>query len=235
MRVLGFLKNNVFAWRRFWKSFDEYQLLVNESGESIDFREKLLPCIYDATTSTPMEPTYFYQDSWAFEQILRRKPKEHVDVGSHHTFVAFLSKITSVTMVDIRPLDLEMGSINFKQGSILSLPFENESLQSVSSLCVVEHIGLGRYGDELDPLGSEKAIDELRRVLLPGGYLYLSLPIDSHNTLYFNAHRAFSEQYLKQILRGFTFHDRKYIYGKRFLDSVQGGFGVACYVLQKKE
>jgi hypothetical protein len=48
----------------------------------------------------------------------------------------------------------------FKEGSILALPFESGSIKSLSSLCVVEHIGLGRYGDEIDPFGSESAIKE---------------------------------------------------------------------------
>jgi SAM-dependent methyltransferase len=54
---------------------------------------------------------------------------------------------------------------------------------------VIEHIGLGRYGDPLDPKGSIKAAAELQRVLRPGGKLYLSLPIGRERVC-FNAHRV---------------------------------------------
>jgi hypothetical protein len=55
---------------------------------------------------------------------------------------------------------------------------------------VIEHIGLGRYGEPLDPAGSRKAAAQLVRVLAPGGRLYLSLPVGRERTC-FNAHRVF--------------------------------------------
>jgi hypothetical protein len=44
------------------------------------------------------------------------------------------------------------------------LPFKNNSIECISSLCVLEHIGLGRYGDKLDPFGTEKAIEEIKTI-----------------------------------------------------------------------
>jgi hypothetical protein len=38
---------------------------------------------------------------------------------------------------------------------------------------VVEHIGLGRYGEPMDEQGDLKAIEELKRVLAPGGICFL--------------------------------------------------------------
>ncbi|MCW5211926.1 DUF268 domain-containing protein [Desulfobulbus sp. TB] len=161
-------------------------------------------------------------------------PKSHVDIGSHHTFVAHLSKVLPVTMVDIRPLALDMLSINFKKGSILSLPYPDNSLDSVSSLCVVEHIGLGRYGDPLDPDGTEKALQELKRVITPSGYLYISLPVDDRNITYFNAHRAFTEQYILDMFPDFDVVEKRYIYGYQFCTALKNEFGTACYALRKK-
>jgi Caenorhabditis protein of unknown function, DUF268 len=77
-------------------------------------------------------------------------------------------------------------------GTGVGLPFRDRSIRSLSSLCVLEHIGLGRYGDQIDPRGAEKAAAELQRVLAPGGDLYLSVPIEKEDRAYFNAHRAFS-------------------------------------------
>lgn len=164
---------------------------------------------------------------------MNQHPEFHVDVGSHHKFVALLSKVVPVTMVDIRPLSLPLDTLEFRKGSILELPYEDESVPSVSSLCVVEHIGLGRYGDPLDPHGSEKAIQELKRIVQPGGDLYISLPLDDENRVYFNAHRAFREEYLLRLFEPFHIVERRYIYGRNFGDQRKPGFGTGCYQLRR--
>jgi len=224
------LPRRMAEWRRFWRSFREYQS-SNPSAWTIQTKF-LLPCLGDDTAQTQIEPIYFYQDSWAFEHIVRERPARHVDVGSHHKYVALLSKVVPVTMVDLRPLSLPLAGLKFQQGSILELPFPDRSVPSVSSLCVVEHIGLGRYGDPIDPRGTEKAIAELKRVIQPEGNLYLSLPLDDENRIYFNAHRAFKESYLMELFGPFRIVDRAYIYGDQFGRQLQSGFGVGCYWLR---
>jgi SAM-dependent methyltransferase len=228
------LSKEIDGWQSFWKDYRVYYCSVdgNQKGDLI---KNLYPCIYDKTSITPMEPVYFYQDTWAFERILKQKPSLHIDIGSHHTFVAFLSKVIPLTMVDIRPLDLPLDTLKFQEGSILDLPFKSESVESISSLCVVEHIGLGRYGDPLDPDGSEKAISELKRVLKSAGNLYISLPLDNENKTYFNAHRAFSEDYLLNLFCPLEIIDKRYIYGSQFLDQSGKGFGIGLYHLRKPE
>jgi SAM-dependent methyltransferase len=125
-----------------------------------------------------------------------------------------------------------LDSLKFLEGSILDLPFEDESVSSLSSLCVLEHIGLGRYGDPFDPNGTEKAIEELKRVISPGGDLYVSIPIDDQNRIYFNAHRAFDEGYIIKLFDPLIVEEKRYIYGKRFTDLREAGFGIGCYHLR---
>ena len=196
-RPLATLCNTVRGWRYFWRTYHQYSALA--SPDKQPRLVNLQPCLDDYTRVTPIEPIYFYQDAWAFEHIVKQHPEFHVDIGSHHKFVALLSKVLPVTMVDIRPLQLSLNSIDFREGSILDLPFQDNSLPSVSSLCVIEHIGLGRYGDPINPNGAEEAIEELKRVVQPGGNLYISLPINNTNRVYFNAHRAFKESYLRDL------------------------------------
>jgi SAM-dependent methyltransferase len=117
-------------------------------------------------------------------------------------------------MVDIRPLSLPLESLLFRQGSILDLPFEDGSVSSLSSLCVVEHIGLGRYGDPLDPQGTEKAIAELKRVLAPGGNLWLSMPVSDENVIHFNAGRIFSIEYVLRLIEPLQVVEQAYIVGR---------------------
>jgi SAM-dependent methyltransferase len=194
--------------------------------------QDLYPCIWDLTSETPVDPVYFYQDAWAFSRIAQLRPSWHLDVGSHHKYVSLLAGILPVTMVDLRPLPVTLENLSFKKGSILNLPFADRSVASVSSLCVVEHIGLGRYGDALDVYGSEKAIEELKRVVAPGGNLFISIPIDDRNRVFFNAHRAFSEEYLLSLFAPFSVEESKYIYGREFVSQRRNGFGVGCYHLR---
>jgi hypothetical protein len=225
----GQLRADAGAWRRFWKSFHAY-LELGPRDEVL--LRSLYPCLGDDTAETEIEPTYFYQDAWAFEKIVQNLPTEHVDVGSHHKFVALLSKVVPVTMVDIRPLSLPLETLTFRQGSILEMPYADRSVQSLSSMCVVEHIGLGRYGDPLDPEGTEKAMAELKRIIAPGGSLYLSVPIDDVNRTYFNAHRAFTESYLEDLFHPLEIVERRYIYGREFGSTRRSGFGTGCYHLK---
>ena len=150
-----------------------------------------VPCIFDKTQTTPFDRHYFYQDNWAFSLIKKSGVEHHVDVGSNIFFVSLLSWVTKVTFIDLRPLDAKLENLESKKGSILKMPFPDGSLQSVSCLHVAEHIGLGRYGDPLDPQGTRKAAKELARVLAPGGWLYFSLPVGKPR-LCFNAHRIHS-------------------------------------------
>lgn len=64
----------------------------------------------------------------------------------------------------------------------------------------VEHVGLGRYGDQLDPSGDLKSIAELKRVLKPGGNLLFVTPVGKPR-IEFNAHRIYSYE---QILEYFS-------------------------------
>jgi SAM-dependent methyltransferase len=147
------------------------------------------PQLLDRTATTPYDPHYTHQDAWAAREVFRRRPGRHVDIGSRITFVAGVAAFTPVTFVDLRPLDVEIPGLESVAGSVLALPFADCSLESVSCLHVAEHIGLGRYGDPLDPDGTAKAALELQRVLAPGGALYFSLPVGERRTA-FNAHRV---------------------------------------------
>ena len=135
-------------------------------------------------------------------------------------------------MVDLRPLPVTLDSLRFVEGSILGLPFRNGSVPSVSSLCVVEHIGLGRYGDPLDPEGSVKAFQELKRIVQPGGDLFVSVPVDDVSRIYFNAHRAFAEDDLLRLFEPFEVLERRYIYGSEYGTQLKKGFGTGCYHLR---
>jgi len=173
----------------------------------------LYPQLHDKTSMTRFDVHYFYQQLWLFENVLKNKPKEHVDVGSTYQMSGYLLKIIPTTFIDIRPIDAKLENLKVLDASILDLPYEDSSLESFSCLHVIEHIGLGRYGDEVDSNGWKKACKELQRVLAKGGKLYVSVPIGKSKVC-FNAHRVFSaEDIVKEfsncMLIGFSAVDDK--------------------------
>ncbi|MEK7645423.1 MAG: DUF268 domain-containing protein [Patescibacteria group bacterium] len=197
--------------------------------------EDIYPRIYDNTTNHHLDPVYFFQGCWCAKKIFEQKPSHHYDIGSQASMVGIISQFTPTTMVDIRPIPLSLSGLFFVKGSILELPFKDGEIASLSSICVIEHIGLGRYGDPLDTLGSEKALKELVRVLAPGGSLYLTVPVDSESKVYFNAHRAFTREYLLELAAGLVVVEEKYIYGDSMYETYDRarGFGTGLYHFKK--
>ena len=136
------------------------------------------PCLRDRHATTPIsDPHYFYQDAWGAAQVARIKPSQVIDVGSSARLVSCISQFVPLVSVDISQLlPVDLPNLQVKTGTIVDLPFEDASIEFLMSLCVVEHIGLGRYGDPIDPQAIDKAVEELCRVIRPGGRLVLSGP-----------------------------------------------------------
>lgn len=221
-----------FEFRNDWVEFKK----LNRNNSFSLTTGDLFPRLFDKTSTTEVDPVYFYQDTWCAKKIFNKKPLKHVDVGSKLDLVGTISQFVPTTMVDIRPPTVTLPELSFVKGSILELPFPDNSIDSLSSICVIEHIGLGRYGDTLDPYGSEKSAKELARVLAKGGSLYVSVPIDNDNKVYFNAHRAFTREYFLQLFPTLTKIEEKYIYGNNVVDNYDKslGFGTGLYEFIKK-
>lgn len=147
------------------------------------------PQLHDHTRTTGVENHYFHLNGWAMRRIVSQHQAQHVDIGSQTMFVNLLSAVLPVTFVDYRPLEVKMDGLTNLGGDILNLPFADNSINSLSCLHVAEHIGLGRYGDPLNPNGTRQACAELQRVLAPGGNLYFALPVGRPRVC-FNAHRV---------------------------------------------
>jgi SAM-dependent methyltransferase len=143
---------------------------------------------------------YFRQDLWAARRIHAARPSRHVDVGSRiDGFVAHVLSFMPITVVDIRGLASDIEGLTFVQGDACRLNFASGSIPSVSSLHAMEHVGLGRYGDPIDPDGWQTAVRELARVVSPGGRLYLGLPV-GRERLAFNSERIFDPRTIVSVL-----------------------------------
>jgi SAM-dependent methyltransferase len=178
----------LFDYLRVVREFAVYRRRAR--GEDVSLRN-FFPFPIDRYQSAGEAGMYFYQDTWCANLIKQSAPIRHVDVGSSMMFVAMALQLADLLYVDLRPLAINIPEFSFRRGNLTSLPFESGSIESLSSLSVVEHVGLGRYGDALDPLGTDKACSELARVLKPGGNLYVAVPTAAKASTHFNAHRIF--------------------------------------------
>jgi len=148
---------------------------------------------------------YFLQDLYVARKIKEANPKRHVDIGSRFDgFIAHLLTFRDVEVVDVRPFEVPIKGLHFTQDDATELRnFKDNELESLSCLHAIEHFGLGRYGDPIDPDGPWKLSQAITRVLKPGGKLYLSTPIGKQ-TLYFNGHRVFSPDTIKDMFSDLT-------------------------------
>lgn len=175
-----------------------------ETSVRFDFnKQDFYPCYNDDTEFTGFDRHYVYHPAWAIRIIKQINPVKHIDISSTLHFCANLSAFLPVDFYDFRPAKIELQNLNSLQGNLLSLPFITNSVQSISCMHTIEHIGLGRYGDPLDYDGDIKAIKELKRVVALGGNLLFVTPLGGKNLICFNAHRIYTKEAILQLFSDF--------------------------------
>ena len=146
---------------------------------------------------------YFHQDLLVAQRIHGANPRRHVDVGSRiDGFVAHVASFRDIEIVDIRPLASHISNVKFLQMDLMDIPGPEHSAicNSLSCLHVLEHFGLGRYGDRVDPDGYNTGFANLVQILETGGTLYFSVPI-GRQRIEFNAHRIFGLAHLLDMFQ----------------------------------
>ncbi|MDB9851170.1 DUF268 domain-containing protein [Amylibacter sp.] len=156
-----------------------------------------------------------YHTSWAARKVKEINPDVHVDISSSLFFCGIVSAFQKVDFYDYRPAHLGLDNLTSREGDLLNLPFESGSVASVSCMHVVEHVGLGRYGDNLDFNGDLKAIDELKRIVCRGGNLIFVVPI-GHERICFNAHRVYDHKTVLDLFDEFELHEFQLIETDKF-------------------
>lgn len=170
----------------------EYQKL--NTRPNFEIKEQYMwPIINDKYAYAGTISNYFWQDLWAARLIVKTGVKNHFDIGSRlDGFIAhLLAAGIDVTMIDVRKFPGEVEQLHTIVDDATTLhQIPDESIESMSALCSLEHFGLGRYGDPIDPEACFKCFDNMQRKLKKGGKLYISLPIGKER-VEFNAHRVF--------------------------------------------
>jgi SAM-dependent methyltransferase len=187
-QFISFL-NDLHYWRK------------NATKEWKPLYRDLYPVINEKKSSAgTAKGHYFLQDIWAAQHVLKFNSEKHVDVGSRiDGFVAHVASFQPIEYVDIRPIEVGIENISSISGNICDLPYHDDSLESISCLHVLEHVGLGRYGDPLDVNSWLKGLQELQRVVKQGGQLLFSVPVGRQRICY-NGHRVFSPKTILENL-----------------------------------
>ncbi|GHV56136.1 hypothetical protein AGMMS49579_20360 [Spirochaetia bacterium] len=188
------------SFEEFKRNFKEKVKALTDNRFSCTWEDRL-PCLEDNTTNTEFEPHYTYHPAWAARVLAKTMPKEHIDISSSIYFVTYISAFVPIKFYDYRPAKVNLTNLQSGFTDITKLPFDDNSIESLSSMHVVEHIGLERYGDPFDPQGDIKAMHELERVLKPGGNLLFVVPIAGTMRIQYNAHRIYT---YKNIIRYFA-------------------------------
>jgi hypothetical protein len=71
---------------------------------------------------------------------------------------------------------------------------------AVVTFSSVEHAGLGRYGDALNPWGDRQALARAWCMAKPGAKLLIGVMYGTHDVIEFNAHRVYSALTLSHLL-----------------------------------
>lgn len=170
----------------------KYQELNKRPNFAIQERY-MWPILKEKYTYAGTIGNYFWQDLWAARLIVKTGVKNHFDIGSRlDGFIAhLLAADIDVTMIDVRKFPGEVERLHTIVDDATTLhQIPDESIESMSALCSLEHFGLGRYGDPIDPEACFKCFENIQKKLKKGGKLYISLPIGKER-VEFNAHRVF--------------------------------------------
>lgn len=186
------------VWNMFIKDAEEY---IRQSETSTQFRidqNDIFPCLKDVfkpADDLVAGVGYLLFDLTVAKWINRSGVKHVYDIGSRLDGLIshLLAMDIKVTMLDIRPMPYEIEGLDFIQANAMEglNELEDNSIETLTSLCVFEHFGLGRYGDPVDFDGWKKALEGVKRKIKVGGQFYFEVPVGKRDRVRFNAHRIF--------------------------------------------
>jgi hypothetical protein len=151
----------------------------------------IMPVLFENTPYTRFDTHYIYHTAWAARKVKEIGAEKHVDISSSLYFSSIVSAFTPVTFYDFRPAKLNLTNLTSAPNDLSKLTLSDNSISSLSCMHTVEHVGLGRYGDPIDPDGDLTAARELSRVTARGGNLLFVVPVGKPR-IQFNAHRIYS-------------------------------------------
>lgn len=177
-----------------------HKALGTDDRFKLDWEQRWV-CLGDDRPTTSFDRHYLYHMAWAARKIAEQKPEQHHDFSSHLHFASMVSAFVPTTLYEFRPPNLQLDQLGCATADLTQLPMADESLHSISTMHVVEHLGLGRYGDPIRPDADLAAMAQLKRVLAPGGSLYFVTPVGKPR-LAFNSCRVYGYDQVRHAFDG---------------------------------
>lgn len=241
MYKLIYIATNLFKLPKFL-----YDYIHVKDGLSKRFSVEIkswLPILTDSKGDMAYDVHYVYHCAWAIRMLEKYGIKKHTDISSSLMFCAMASSNIKIAHYDFRIPNIELSNLTVGREDLSNLTFANDSIDSLSCMHVIEHIGLGRYGDPLNPDGDLVASRELSRVLAKDGLLFLVVPVGKVSVVRFNAHRIYSydavlEMFNTLALESFSFVNddseppRLKIDALRS-DTLSSNYGCGCFVFRR--
>jgi SAM-dependent methyltransferase len=136
--------------------------------------------------------------------VAQRSPKRGADIGcATGCFPAMqiATGVPSCTVFEVRPAEANHPQVQVRVKDLTYAEDVEPEFDLVTCLSTIEHIGLGRYGDPIDPWGDIKMAENLMRILRPGGVMLISFPTGP-GCVVFNKHRIYSPYRRDSLFRG---------------------------------
>jgi SAM-dependent methyltransferase len=102
---------------------------------------------------------------------------------------------------DLRDYEYSHPNFTFVKTDLCRTPFENDFFDRITCVSVIEHIGIGYYGDPVGEALDRKAVEEFHRILKPGGKLILT----THYGIFEDGHpiKVYNRRMLDKLIEGF--------------------------------
>lgn len=109
------------------------------------------------------------------------------------------------------------------------------SLQTDNAFCYssIEHSGLGRYGDYIDPEGDLFTMQMIKKMVKPGGLLFLQIPV-GRDLLLWNNTRIYGPHRLLLLLEGWKLLD-SFGYSSELLNQLKDESTESIFVLENSK
>ncbi len=147
---------------------------------------------------------YQVLDKFARRTVLKRRG---IVIGSETPWLeAFLlefgaSQVTTLEFGAIKSTHPQISTFTPQDFTIKFLQGEIAPFDFGFSFSSIEHDGLGRYGDVLNPAGDLETMARMLHVIKPGGFFFLAVPC-CVDALKWNAHRIYGPLRLKYLFAG---------------------------------
>jgi hypothetical protein len=234
-----YLLSNLHRLPRFLLDYMAFKRQKNDWQCSI---RDMLPILDESTPQVQFDAHYIYHTAWAARVLRELAPAVHVDISSSLMFVAMASAHTPVKHYDYRTPTVTLPGLECGVADLSKLTFADNSIASLSCMHVIEHIGLGRYGDPIDAVGDRRAASELQRVLAPNGHLLLVVPLAEQSTIRFNGHRIYDLARIRAMFDGLELLEFSFLNEARAnqftrhasISDVAGSqYGCGCFLFRK--